>query len=165
MEHFLFFGHHLKDPNGLHHPLLLFHLWRKSGLYSKERWSDSVFCLHADKCSYLTSLILPNECLRLFNGIFCEDLAEVVEEQLAQESFWIKLVIWSWLEEIWHTCCCLIFDTCGYPGLWSHNSWIISFQQLPGLPSLICMRWGDYHFISEGHFVTLRFCHLHSVLL
>lgn len=63
------------------------------------------------------SLILLNECLRVFSGIFCQDLAEVVAEQLAQESPWIKQVIWSWLEEIWYICHCLMFDTCGYSGL------------------------------------------------
>lgn len=97
----------------LHHVLFL-HKWRKTGLHSEGRWSYSVFCPCTDKASYLMSLILPNQCLRLFFPRVWQKL---------QQSSWLRITLdktsymilargdlaYLPLSDIWYLC--------GYPGL------------------------------------------------
>lgn len=146
-----------------------FFFTRERNKDSGGRWSYSVVCPSAEEVSYLMSPILPNYRLCFsffFFFFFSPGFGRSYSRATGSESLWIKQVIWSCLEEIQHICLCLVFDTCvDIQGFSSCYCWMISFQQKPGLPFLICMCWRDYNFISEGHFVTVSLCQQQNVLL
>lgn len=157
-EHFLFLKH---SSSRVFIILFSFFTSKWNQDCTQEEDEGSVFWPCVDNPSYLMSLILPNQCLRPFSPGFGRSYSKAA----GSESFWIKQMVWSWLEEIWHICLCLIFDTCvDIHSFSSCYCWMISFQQKPGLTSLICLWWGDYNLISESHTVTLRLCQLQGVL-
>lgn len=158
----------MKGPNNLNYVFLVLQKWGKPGFHLKEEGEITV-CIVPMKInlphSSIMSQILPNQFLSLF--VFFPGFGRNYSKTSSSGSLWIKQIIWSWLEEIWHACLCVIFNTCvDVQGSSSCYFFCMnSFQQKPGLPPLICMWWRDFNFISEGPFVTLRFWQPHGVLL